>query len=570
MSFKDFKIKTKLLLSFLIIVLLTVFLSGYALMKISGMKAQTEKINTNWLPSVSAMGWVNGALPTVQRLTLVYILETNPQEMAKLEGQLKDLIQQIDKNSQIYEQKYISSDTERKIYNQFQSNWQSYKAKLPPVLEAGKANNFSLAYERIVGLRPDIVSATSNIGELMKLNEEGAKKAGQESADLAQETYIWVTIMAVIIAVLSMVFGVLIARMIASPLQAAAGRLNKIADGDLTVEKVRVDRHDEVGQLGLALNKILDNLGRLLKHVSNSAQQVAASSEELTASSEQSATATTQVAEAISAVAQGAESQVKAVDAASEVVEQMSAGIRQIASNAGVVMKVTDKTVAAAQTGSQAVNTAVKQMTTLEQTVISSAAVVSKLGDRSKEIGQIVETISGIAGQTNLLALNAAIEAARAGEQGRGFAVVAEEVRKLAEQSQDAAKQIAELIHEIQGDTENAVVAMKNGTAEVKVGAQVVDNAGQSFKEIAQLIDQVSSQIKEISAAIQEMASGSQQIVYSVKEIDRVSKTTAEQTETVSAATQEQSASMEQIAASSQSLSQMAQELQLTVQQFKI
>lgn len=570
MRFQDLTIKSKLLLSYLVIVLLTVFLSGFAITKISGMKGQTEKINSTWLPSVSAMGWVNGALPTVQRLTLAYILETNPQEMAKLEGQLKDLIQQIDKNSQIYEQKYINSDAERKIYTQFQSNWQSYKAKLPPVLEAGKANNFNLAYERIITLRPDIVSATSNIAELMKLNEEGARKACDKSAALAQDTYTWVTILAVLIAILSMVFGILIARMISKPLQDAVGRLNKVSEGDLTIEKVRVDRQDEVGQLGLALNKILDNLGRLLKYVSNSAQQVAASSEELTASSQQSAIASTQVAEAIAAVAQGAESQVKAVHAASAVVEQMSAGIEQIASNASVVRKVTDKTVASAQAGSQAVNRAVEQMTTLEQTVISSAAVVSKLGDRSKEIGQIVETISGLAGQTNLLALNAAIEAARAGEQGRGFAVVAEEVRKLAEQSQDAAKQIAELIHEIQGDTKNAVAAMNNGTAEVKVGTEVVEHAGQSFMEIAQLIDQISSQIKEISTAIQEMARGSQQIVHSVKEIDRVSKVTAEQTETVSAATEEQSASMEQIAASSQSLSQMAQELQMAVQQFKL
>ena len=180
----------------------------------------------------------------------------------------------------------------------------------------------------------------------------------------------------------------------------------------------------------------------------------------------------------------------------------------------------------------------------IEQTVTRSSSVVAKLGERSKEIGQIVDTISGIAGQTNLLALNAAIEAARAGEQGRGFAVVAEEVRKLAEQSQGAAKQIAGLIGEIRNDTDSAVVAMNEGTKEVRIGTEVVNNAGQSFRDIYTSVSDVTGQVREISAAIEQMAAGSQQIVSSVKEIDVISKDTSAQAQTVSAATEEQSASM--------------------------
>jgi len=181
-----------------------------------------------------------------------------------------------------------------------------------------------------------------------------------------------------------------------------------------------------------------------------------------------------------------------------------------------------------------------------------------------------VDTISGLAGQTNLLALNAAIEAARAGEQGRGFAVVAEEVRKLAEQSQDAAKKIAELIGEIQEDTDKAVVAMTDGTREVKTGAEVVNAAGSAFKEIADLVTQVSSQVKEISAAIQQMASGSQQIVAAVKRIDGLSKKSASESQTVSAATEEQLASMEEIANSSEALAKLAQDLQAAVAKFHV
>ena len=169
-----------------------------------------------------------------------------------------------------------------------------------------------------------------------------------------------------------------------------------------------------------------------------------------------------------------------------------------------------------------------------------------------------------------MLALNAAIEAARAGEAGRGFAVVAEEVKKLAEQSQEAAKQINSLITEIRNDTDSAVDAMNEGTKEVRIGTEVVNNAGNSFQEIFELIGDVTNQVREISAAIEELASGSQQIVVAVRDIDAISKSTAGQTQTVSAATQEQSATMEEIAASSLAMAKMAEELTRVVNMFKV
>lgn len=354
-----------------------------------------------------------------------------------------------------------------------------------------------------------------------------------------------------------------------SPLERLSIFAGQVAEGDLT-GSLRLEQEDEIGQLANAMVKMRENLRSLIRQVGGATEQVAASSEELTASAEQSAQAANQVAIVIGEVAIGAEKQLKAVNDTASIVGQMSAGIQQIADNANIVAGTSAKSADAAQEGSKAVEKAVSQMGLIEGTVTRSSQVVTKLGERSKEIGQIVDTISGIAGQTNLLALNAAIEAARAGEQGRGFAVVAEEVRKLAEQSQEAAKQIASLISEIQQDTDSAVVAMNEGTREVRVGAEVVNDAGKTFKHIFVSFNEVTSQIKEISAAIQQMASGSQQIVAAVRDIDAISKETSSQSQTVSAATEEQSATMEEIAASSQALAKMAEELTSVVSKFKV
>lgn len=570
MNFSNLGIKKKLVVSFLVVVLLSSLVSVFAILKILGMRDNAKEINDSWLPSVSMMGWMNGATSDVPRLVSAIAIETDANAKAKLESELNQLLQDMEKNRKIYEKDLISGPEERKIYESFSKDWGSYMEKLPSIVAAGEANDFALASKRSTEAYPIWTKANDTITVLIEFNNKEAARLGKDSLNDAQSAYIWISILSVVIAILAMLLAWFIAGRIANPLTAMVERIQEVANGNLAIKQVEITSQDEVGQLGTALNTMTTNLRSLIRQVSQSAELVAASSEELTASAEQSSQATNQVASAITDVAQGAEKQVNTVGETSAVIEQMSAGIQQAAANANNMAGISDKTADAAKHGSKAVETAINQMINIEKTVTNSAEVVSKLGERSKEIGQIVDTISGIAGQTNLLALNAAIEAARAGEQGRGFAVVADEVRKLAEQSHDAAKQIANLIREIQGETDKAVVAMSDGTREVKLGAEVVNTAGQAFGEIVKLINQVSEQATDIRLVIQQMASGSQQIVTSIREVDRIGKNIASQTQTVSAATEEQSASMEEIASSSESLSQMAQELQRAISKFQV
>lgn len=377
-----------------------------------------------------------------------------------------------------------------------------------------------------------------------------------------------------IIALLGILISIAVSWVLASKITGNIGILmaqaQKIARGDLTVGELQINTSDEIGELAAAISRMAENLRGLIHEIAQTSEQVAASSEELTASAEQSAHASIQVGTSIGEVADGTKKQLQAVTETSVAVDDMYNSIQLVVGNAATVATTAEKTANAAGEGSKAVILAVNQMNVIETTVSSSAEVVAKLGERSKKIGQIVDAISSIAGQTNLLALNAAIEAARAGEQGRGFAVVAEEVRKLAEQSQQAAKQIAEMINEIQVDTATAVTAMNNGTREVNIGGEVVNKAGQSFTQIQGLVEQVSAQVGEITASIQKMSTGSQKIVVAVQEINKISKVAASETLSISAATQEQTASMEEIASSSHALANMAEELQKSINKFSI
>ncbi|MDT8899923.1 methyl-accepting chemotaxis protein [Anaeroselena agilis] len=396
--------------------------------------------------------------------------------------------------------------------------------------------------------------------------------AGQNISEMTRERNKMVGVIGAIAVVaigLGALFAFILARGIAGPVQRLVEGVTLVAGGDLT-RAVSVESRDEIGTLAASFNKMVADLRALVSQVSDLAHKLAASSQELTASAEQSAQASGQVAASITEVAAGAGKQLEAVTVTAETVDRMSTGVRQMATDVRTAADLAGKAAQSAGEGGQAVEAAVSQMARIETTVNDSAAVVAKLGEQSEEIGQIIDTITDIAGQTNLLALNAAIEAARAGELGRGFAVVAEEVRKLAEQSQQAAGQIADLIGGIQAETAQAVTAMEKGTREVGEGAVLVTTAGQAFQSIVRLVGEVSSRSGEVATIINGFAGDSEQTVKAVEGIRAISRDTMGQAETVSAATEEQSASLEEIAASSRELATMAGELQAMVMRFRI
>lgn len=347
----------------------------------------------------------------------------------------------------------------------------------------------------------------------------------------------------------------------------------QLADGDFTVDTasmLKTASADEIGNLLKSFHHMSTNLRELIIKLTSSAEQVATAAEQMTENSHQSAEAAGSVAAAITQVAQGSEEQVIAVHKASQVIENMSTGIEEVAVTANKMAGTADQATQATTEGQATVDKAITQMDNVGKGARQAQDVAKELENGSKQIGQIVELISSIAGQTNLLALNAAIEAARAGEQGRGFAVVAEEVRKLAEQSESAAKQITGLIEKNHQSIGNVVGAIDIAIGDVDQGIDLVHSAGTGFRQIALSVNEVTGQVRDISASLQEIASGSQQIVSSVQQIEKVSHKASGEVQTVSAAVEEQSAATEEIASSSQTLAILAQELQAAVKRFRV
>ena len=500
------------------------------------------------------------------------MLTTNPAEHKILLDSIKDNAQKLDGNLTKFEQMNQNDKTIQAVKD-IRAVLTQYREARAKVFELANQNRNAEAYNLYVKeadpLVDDFMDKLAKLSSAVRLEIHELDQQNEKDFVFANGIFIAIIIIAVIIGSCLAMF---ISNRIVKGLNEVIIFLERLAKGDFSVNVSAQGLADksEFGDVSRAVDVMNKNIKALIKKIADMAEQLAASSEELTASSEQSAQASNQVAISITEVAQGAENQLSLARKANTVVDHISNAIRQVAGNTEVVSNSAGETAGTAKNGEASIKDAVTQMKTIEVKTNATATVIGELEDKSKQIGHIVEVISAIAGQTNLLALNAAIEAARAGEAGRGFAVVAEEVRKLAEQSQDAAKQITTLISEVQSKTDSAVTFMHDSKKEVDTGAGVVAEAGRNFNEIYQKVSQVAEQVHEISAAIEEITSGTNEVVNSVKEIDVESQKTAEETQNISASTQEQSASIEEIASASQHLAKLATDLQHEIGKFKI
>ncbi|SES40075.1 methyl-accepting chemotaxis protein [Salipaludibacillus aurantiacus] len=368
----------------------------------------------------------------------------------------------------------------------------------------------------------------------------------------------------------SMIISLFITRKISKPVSAMTVHAEKVAKGDLSVEDIKTESKDELGQLAHHFNQMVADLREMIQQVDDQATQVASTSEELSASSEETSVSVNQVTETIQMIASSSNDQQSRMEALNETSQALSEEMNAVTSEAVSTADISEKTSRAAKEGVSSIEKALSQMTQINDHVSESADVVTKLQEDSRAIGEIVTIITSIADQTNLLALNASIEAARAGENGKGFAVVADEVRKLAEESGDAANQIKQKIEQVQEQAVTSVEVMTKGYQAVKEGSSAVNEASHSFALIEQSAEESSVKVHGIQEAIKRMDAALSENVETIAELAGLANNVSGNIQSVSATSEEQTAIMQEIASASDSLSKMAEHLQKSIQRFEM
>lgn len=561
-------VKLRVYITFGVILLLMAILGAFSLYSMNNVNNIVLDITKVQVPGMDCAQRISTQELNYRVMQYQHVLAKSAQEKTAVEEAMKDPLDKMDELLRVYGE-HVTKDN-KPAFDEYKVEWNKFLELDKRIQAYSREGRNDEAMALVNGEAEQIHKKIKDLTVvLVDANSNNLKELNVSAQDNFSSMQTMMGGMGILVFFVCIVSAFYISGIIVKAIREVLRVSNKVADGYLN-QRVEIATNDEFGQLAKSYNHTLEELKKLISKIQDASAHVAASSEELTASAEQSSSVVSQVAQSITEVAAASHKQLGAVESALTIVQGMSADMEGVSSTAVDSAKQAEKAALTAKSGGNAVEKAVMQMDSIGKTVNSSAMVVSKLGDKSKEIGQIVDTISGIAGQTNLLALNAAIEAARAGEQGKGFAVVAEEVRKLAEQSREAAEKISEMIHEIQSETEKAVMAMDEGTKEVKIGVEVVNETGKSFAEIVEMVETVSSEVRHIADTIHTMALQTQDIVGSVQDVERASKDVAAESEAVSAATEEQAASMHEISSSSRGLSGLAHHLQEVASKFKL
>jgi methyl-accepting chemotaxis protein len=441
-------------------------------------------------------------------------------------------------------EKLLVTDEGKKALAEIRGLDRQLHAQQERAIELGRAGREKDAKEGLFSAQNDQLRAElrRQVETLIGLEENLGKEA-QNQQEATQNHVATMTLILTVGGILTgLVVAFLITRSITRAISAMVSLIQEIAANNLGVEDMPITSHDEIGQAGSALNGMKNSMRDMIQSIAGTAEHMASASEEISSSAAQQA--------------QGAETQKDQTTQVATAMQEMSSTVAQVSENSNLAAEASRQAAETARHGGSIVDETLGKMRAIAEAVRATANKVDELGKSSDQIGRIIGVIDDIADQTNLLALNAAIEAARAGEQGRGFAVVADEVRKLAERTTSATKEIAQMIQNIQDETRVAVSAMEAGTGQAEEGVKSTAQAGDSLKEIIRMAEQVGEMIAHIATAATQQSSATEQVNQNMDQIARLVK--------------ESAVGSQQSAKACQDLSGLALDLQKMVGNFRL
>ena len=551
-------VRMKLGLSYLAMVLMIVILGVFALWSMSNMQKSTDDAAEAALKYMKQSDNMNVAVSDYRAAMYKLLSAETPDQKTAAYAEIRKTAKTIDDTFAEMSDGIIFVDK----FNEAKNNWlktQKHGEKAIALVEAGDTPAASIYMRDEMG--KDYIALNNNTDELAQLELDEAQGKVTTAGEIYSTARTTTFVILAIITLITIGIGYYFYRLIGGFLSDFLDVSQRVYHGDM-ITNLDYYTPDEFGKIAHSYNDTLDKIRNITAKIQDIANELTDSAETMSTGVNESAKVVTSIADSINGIAELSVSQNNNVEKASSALHNIISGVNDVAELAKQTANRASQVGTTVNQGIEGVNVISEHMDRVETMVRTSADQVDTLGHRSEEIGQIVETIVNISGQTNLLALNAAIEAARAGEHGRGFAVVAEEIRKLAEDSQEAAQHIAELIGAIQAETKKAVDAMHNGNKGVRQGSEVVKEAMSEFSQVGGMIDNMVEQMAKVAKHIEQISAESGYVVDAATNVSKDSDKIAAETQQVSAASEEQSATMQELANENTKLVDMAQRLQ--------